>query len=110
MKNLKKIIIMVLFMCVTVSPIVKENVTLAGSGVISAEPDVVYQKQYGQNYTFTRGKAPTYVIYGESTRTGYKGYLYRRRQITIDVTNNTETWYYSGTVYHCPSGSCPISK
>lgn len=109
MKNLKKILFTIILMCLTISPTLKENVSLAGGGVKPAEPTVVYQKQYGQNYTFPRGKAPRYVVYGNSTATGYKGYLYRQRKITIDVSNNTETWYYSGTIYHCPGGSiCPF--
>ena len=109
MKNLKKILFTIILMCLTISPTLKENVSLAGGGVKPAEPTVVYQKEYGQNYTFPRNHAPEYVIYGDSSATGYKGALTRRRLITIDVTNNTETWYYSGIVYHCTGGSiCPV--
>lgn len=109
MKNLKKILFTIILMCLTISPTLKENVSLAGGGVKPAEPTVVYQKEYGQNYTFPRDKAPGSIEYGESARTGYKGTLYRRRKITVDVTNNTETWYYSGTLYHCGGGSyCPF--
>lgn len=109
MKNLKKILFTIILMCLTISPTLKENVSLAGGGVKPAEPTVVYQKEYGQNYTFPAGKAPTSVMYGESSVTGYKGMLYRRRKITVDVTNNKEIWYYSGIVYHCTGGSiCPF--
>ena len=109
MKNLKKILFTIILMCLTISPTLKENVSLAGGGVKPAEPTVVYQKEYGQNYTFPKGKAPNSVMYGESSITGYKGMLYRRRKITVDVTNNKETWYYSGIVYHCTGGSiCPF--
>lgn len=109
MKNLKKILFTIILMCLTISPTLKENVSLAGGGVKPAEPTVVYQKEYGQNYTFPKGKAPTSLMYGESSITGYKGKLYRRRKITVDVTNNKEVWYYSGIVYHCTGGSiCPF--
>lgn len=109
MKNLKKILFTIILMCLTISPTLKENVSLAGGGVKPAEPTVVYQDERHLERTFPRGKAPNYIVYGESTVTGYKGYLYRRRLVTVDVKNNTETWYYSGTVYHCTGGSkCPF--
>ena len=45
-----------------------------------------------------RGKSPVNLKYEDVYNDGYSGKLYRQRLITIDVTNNTETWYYSGEI------------
>lgn len=84
--------------CLTVTCTINANVSSAVSSASYYELENVEENEYGENFTFERGKAPVYLKYEDVYTDGHNGKLYRHRLITIDVTNNTETWYYSGEI------------
>ncbi len=96
--KMKKILFIVMIVCLTVVGTINANVSSAVSSASYYELEDVEKDEYGENFTFERGKAPVNFKYEDVYNDGYSGKLYRQRLITIDVTNNTETWYYSGEI------------
>ena len=84
--------------CMTVVCTINANVSSAVSSASYYELENVEENEYGENFTFERGKCPVHLNYEDVYNDGHSGQLYRQRLITIDVTNNTETWYYSGEI------------
>ncbi len=77
---------------------VNANVSSAVNSASRYGLENVEKDEYSENFTFERGKAPVQLKYEDVYNDGYNGKLYRHGLITIDVTNNTETWYYSGQI------------
>ncbi|MDU1832548.1 MAG: hypothetical protein E6786_05410 [Finegoldia magna] len=92
---MKKILFVIMIACLTMVCIIDANVSSAVSSASYYELEKVEKNEYGENFTFERGKSPVHLNYEDVYNDGHSGQLYRRRLITIDVTNNTETWYYS---------------
>lgn len=95
---MKKILFIVMIACLTVVGTINANVSSAVSSASYYGLENVEKDEYGENFTFVRGKSPVHLNYEDVYNDGHSGQLYRRRLITIDVTNNTETWYYSGEI------------
>ena len=95
---MKKYFLVITLACVMVICSINANVSSAVSSASYYELEDVEKDEYGENFTFERGKAPVNFKYEDVYNDGYSGKLYRQRLITIDVTNNTETWYYSGEI------------
>ncbi|OXZ32831.1 hypothetical protein [Finegoldia magna] len=95
---MKKILFVIMIACLTMVCIIDANVSSAVSSASYYELEKVEKSEYGENFTFERGKSPVHLNYEDVYNDGHSGQLYRRRLITIDVTNNTETWYYSGEI------------
>lgn len=95
---MKKFLFVIMIACLTVVCTISANVSSAVSSASNYELENAEKDEYGENFTFERGKAPVHLKYEDVYNDGYNGKLYRHRLITIDVTNNTETWYYSGEI------------
>lgn len=95
---MKKVLFVIMIACFTVVCTINANVSSAVSSASHYELENVEKDEYGENFTFERGKAPVHLKYEDVYNDGNNGKLYRHRLITIDVTNNTETWYYSGEI------------
>ena len=95
---MKKILFVIMIACLTMVCIIDANVSSAVSSASYYELEKVEKSEYGENFTFERGKSPVHLNYEDVYNDGHSGQLYRGRLITIDVTNNTETWYYSGEI------------
>ena len=95
---MKKFLFIVMIACMIVVCTINANVSSAVSSASYYELENVEENGYGENFTFVRGKSPVNFKYEDVYNDGYSGKLYRQRLITIDVTNNTETWYYSGEI------------
>ena len=95
---MKKYFLVIMLACVMVICSINANVSSAVSSASYYELENVEKDEYGENFTFVRGKSPVHLKYEDVYNDGYSGKLYRHRLITIDVTNNTETWYYSGEI------------
>lgn len=95
---MKKILFIVMIACLTVVGTIYANVSSAVSSASYYGLENVEGNEYGENFTFVRGKSPVHFKYEDVYNDGHNGKLYRQRLITIDVTNNTETWYYSGEI------------
>lgn len=93
---MKEFLFVIMIACLTVVCTINANVSSAVSSASHYELENVEKDEYGENFTFERGKAHVHLKYEDVYNDGYNGKLYRHRLITIDVTNNTETWYYSG--------------
>ena len=96
--KMKKILFVIMIACLTVVCTIDANVSSAVSSASYYGLENVEENEYGENFTFVRGKSPVHLKYEDVYNDGYSGKLYRQRLITIDVTNNTETWYYSGEI------------
>ena len=95
---MKKFFLVITLACVMVICSINANVSSAVSSASYYELEKVEKSEYGENFTFERGKSPVHLNYEDVYNDGHSGQLYRRRLITIDVTNNTESWYYSGEI------------
>lgn len=95
---MKKFLFIVMIACLTLVCTINANVSSAVSSASHYELEKVEKSEYIENFTFERGKSPVHLKYEDVYNDGYNGKLYRHRLITIDVTNNTETWYYSGEI------------
>ena len=83
---MKKFLFVIMIACLTVVGTINANVSSAVSSASYYELEDVEENEYGENFTFVRGKSPVHLKYTEKT---------------LQVINFSCCSYYFLCVYFC---------
>lgn len=72
---MKKILFVIMIACLTVVGTINANVSSAVSSASYYELENVEKDEYGENFTFERGKCPVHLNYEDVYNDGHSGQL-----------------------------------